>query len=78
MKPLFVPAELHPIIKWEMIRKARDQDLSASDYAAMPDYPMLETHKLIFAEYRQKLRDIPDQGEDPDAVLWPSKPDFLK
>ncbi|MCF5034621.1 hypothetical protein GIW76_08325, partial [Pseudomonas lactis] len=26
----------------------------------------------------QKLRDIPDQGEDPDAVLWPSKPDFLK
>lgn len=78
MKPLFVPAELHPIIKWEMIRKARDQDLSASDYAAMPDYPMLETNKLIFAEYRQKLRDIPDQGEDPDAVLWPSKPDFLK
>ncbi|WP_213687826.1 phage tail assembly chaperone, partial [Escherichia coli] len=49
-----------------------------SDYAAMPDYPMLESHKLIFAEYRQKLRDIPDQGEDPDAVLWPSKPDFLK
>ncbi|WP_347170451.1 tail fiber assembly protein [Pseudomonas salmasensis] len=78
MKPLFVPAELHPIIKWEMIRKARDQDLSASDYAAMPDYPMLESHKFIFAEYRQKLRDIPDQGEDPDAVLWPSKPDFLK
>ncbi|WP_073522761.1 tail fiber assembly protein [Pseudomonas fluorescens] len=78
MKPLFVPAELHPIIKWEMIRKARDQDLSASDYAAMPDYPMLETNKLIFAEYRQKLRDIPDQGEDPDVVLWPSKPDFLK
>ncbi|WP_413469379.1 hypothetical protein [Pseudomonas lactis] len=24
------------------------------------------------------MRDIPDQGEDPDAVLWPSKPDFLK
>ncbi|AKA84889.1 hypothetical protein VO64_4343 [Pseudomonas synxantha] len=44
----------------------------------MPDYPMLDSHKLIFAEYRQKLRDIPDQGDDPDTVLWPSKPDFLK
>ncbi|MBA1295353.1 hypothetical protein G7025_18500 [Pseudomonas lurida] len=78
MKPLFIPSELHPIIKWEMIRKARDQDLAASDYAAMPDYPMLDSHKAIFAEYRQSLRDIPDQGEDPDTVLWPTKPDFLK
>lgn len=78
MKPVFVPAELHPLIKWQVIRSARDQDLSASDYAAMSDYPMLEANKAVFAAYRQGLRDIPDQGSDPDAVTWPEKPAFLK
>ncbi|OXS23479.1 tail fiber assembly protein [Pseudomonas rhodesiae] len=78
MKPIFVPAELHPLIKWQVIRSARDQDLAASDYAAMPDYPMAESNKAAFLAYRQGLRDIPDQGSDPDAVEWPSKPSFLK
>ena len=78
MKPIFVPAELHSLIKWQVIRSARDRDLSASDYAAMPDYPMLEKNKAAFMAYRQGLRDIPDQGSDPDAVVWPPKPDFLK
>ncbi|KTC31519.1 hypothetical protein AO265_41375 [Pseudomonas sp. ABAC61] len=78
MKPTFVPAELHPIIKWEMIRKARDEDLAASDYAAMPDYPMGEANRPAFAAYRQGLRDIPEQGSDPDVVAWPAKPEFLK
>ena len=78
MKPLFIPSELHPIIKWEMIRKARDQDLAASDYAAMPDYPMADKDRPAFVTYRQGLRDIPDQGADPDAVAWPQKPAFLK
>ncbi|WLH69611.1 tail fiber assembly protein [Pseudomonas sp. FP2309] len=78
MKPIFVPAELHPLIKWQVIRSARDQDLATSDYAAMPDYPMLDESKVAFLAYRQGLRDIPDQGSDPDAVVWPSKPSFLK
>lgn len=78
MKPIFVPAELHPLIKWQVIRTARNQDLSASDYAAMPDYPMEESDKSVFLAYRQGLRDIPDQGSDPDAVVWPPVPAFLK
>lgn len=78
MKPIFVPAELHLLIKWQVIRSARDKDLSASDYAAMPDYPMLDKNKAAFVVYRQGLRDIPDQGADPDAVIWPEKPSFLK
>jgi hypothetical protein len=78
MKPIFVPAELHPLIKCQVIRSARDQDLSNSDYAAMPDYPMLDENNAAFVAYRQGLRDIPDQGSDPDGVIWPEKPAFLK
>ena len=78
MKPEFALAEIHPLIKWTLIRKARDADLAASDYAAMPDYPMLDKDRPVFMAYRQGLRDIPDQGSDPDAVVWPPKPAFLK
>lgn len=78
MKPEFVPAELHPLIKWKLVRASRDADLAASDYAAMPDYPMPEKDRPAFTAYRQGLRDIPDQDADPDAVVWPEKPSFLK
>ncbi|MGB3127635.1 MAG: tail fiber assembly protein [Pseudomonas sp.] len=78
MKPEFVLPELHPLIKWKLIRGARDADLIASDYAAMPDYPMTDTDRPAFVAYRKGLRDIPDQGADPDAVVWPNKPTFLK
>ena len=44
----------------------------------MPDYPMLDENNAAFVAYRQGLRDIPDQGSDPDGVIWPEKPAFLK
>ncbi|CAM3097790.1 Phage tail assembly chaperone protein [Pseudomonas gessardii] len=78
MKPIFALAELHPLIKWAEIRASRDADLAASDYAAMPDYPMADKDRPVFVAYRKALRDIPDQGADPDTVIWPEKPAFLK
>ncbi len=78
MKPVFASAELHPLIKWKEIRASRDADLAASDYAAMPDYPMTDKDRPVFVAYRKALRDIPDQGANPDAVIWPEKPAFLK
>lgn len=77
MKPSFYP-DLHPAIKWDGIRKARTADLAACDYAVMPDYPLSEADRAAVAAYRQALRDIPDQGDDPDSVQWPEKPAFLK
>ena len=78
MKPEFVLPDIHPLIKWKLIRAARDADLLASDYAAMPDYPMADKDRPAFVTYRQGLRDIPDQGANPYAVAWPQKPAFLK
>ncbi|HCF9853780.1 hypothetical protein FA541_27805 [Pseudomonas aeruginosa] len=77
MKPVFYP-EIHPLIKWQEIRQARNADLAACDYAVMPDYPLSDAERAAVAAYRQALRDIPDQGDDPDSVQWPEKPAFLK
>lgn len=77
MKPSFYPG-IHPLIKWQDIRNARNADLAACDYAVMPDYPLSDADRAAVAAYRQALRDIPDQGNDPDAVEWPEKPAFLK
>ncbi|MCX2515789.1 tail fiber assembly protein [Pseudomonas aeruginosa] len=78
MKPIFIDPYLHPDLKWEQIRKNRNADLAACDYAVMPDYPIEEAQRAELAAYRQALRDIPDQGSNPDAVEWPQKPAFLK
>lgn len=77
MKPTF-DKDLHPLVKWIGIRQARNADLAACDYAVMPDYPLSDAERAAVAAYRQALRDIPDQGNDPDAVEWPEKPAFLK
>ncbi|SEI12651.1 tail fiber assembly protein [Pseudomonas asplenii] len=78
MKPIFQTPSLHPIIKWELIREARDTDLAASDYALMADYPLTDGERTALTAYRQSLRDIPDQGDNPDNIVWPEKPAFLK
>lgn len=69
---------LHPLIKWAELRKSRNAALAACDFAIMPDYPLSDADRVAVAAYRQALRDIPDQGADPDAVEWPEKPAFLK
>lgn len=78
MKPTFLDPYLHPDLKWEHIRKNRNADLAASDYAVMPDYPLEDAQRAEVATYRQALRDLPDQGDHPDDIEWPNKPAFLK
>lgn len=77
MKPIFYP-DSHPLVKWAAIRQARDADLAASDYAVMPDSPLSTADLDAVKAYRQALRDLPEQGADPDGVVWPDKPACLK
>lgn len=49
-------------------RAQRDKLLAESDYMAMPDYP---NPPQGLSEYRQKLRDIPEQSGFPFSVKWP-------
>lgn len=53
-------------------REKRNQLLVASDWTQLPDVP--ESSKIRWASYRQQLRDIPQQENFPDSIIWPSQP----
>jgi len=53
-------------------RYNRDQLLQESDWTQLPDVP--ESTKSKWAAYRQLLRDIPQQENFPDNIIWPQKP----
>lgn len=75
VSPLAIPMAS---VEWAAVRARRDQLLRNTDFTQLLDYPVTDVHRAEVATYRKALRDIPDQGSDPDAVVWPPKPDFLK
>jgi hypothetical protein len=56
---------------WSDLRYKRNQLLTASDWTQLPD---TRVSKDTWAEYRQKLRDLPDGLTDPIQVTWPVPP----
>lgn len=53
------------------LRESRNKRLRNSDWTQIPDAPV---DKAAWAEYRQKLRDLPQNTTDPTNVTWPEKP----
>jgi hypothetical protein len=58
----------------ERMRISRDKLLQDSDWTQMPDAPLTEAQKTEWQTYRQQLRDLPANTEDPRNVTWPTKP----
>jgi len=60
-------------ITWEQVRTTRDQALSDSDWRAGKDVTLPNAWK----EYRQALRDLPQDHADANAACdaWPVMPD---
>jgi hypothetical protein len=56
------------------IRKERNKLLKDSDYIMVSDAPVDETQKQEWTTYRQALRDIPQDYDSPDEVVYPTKP----
>lgn len=57
------------------IRAQRNSLLTLCDWTQLPDAPLTAEQKQEWAEYRQALRDVPEQTGFPDAVIWPSTPE---
>ena len=55
------------------IRKERDALLYATDKYIIDDYPISSEEKAKVLEYRQELRDLPEQEGLPYNVVWPTK-----
>lgn len=73
--PLAVPTRE---IEWAAIRTRRDQLLRLTDFTQLPDYPATDAQRAQVKAYRQALRDIPEQIEDPSKLVWPVLPTFVK
>jgi hypothetical protein len=58
-------------IAWRELRAKRTQLLLESDWTQIPDTPV---NTESWAEYRQKLRDLPSNTENPLIVEWPTPP----
>lgn len=57
------------------VRAQRNSLLTLCDWTQLPDAPLTTEQKQEWAEYRQALRDIPEQAGFPDAVVWPTMPE---
>ena len=57
------------------LRKERDALLIKTDKYALPDWPHASLAKQTeWIEYRQALRDLPGNTEDPANPVWPTVP----
>jgi hypothetical protein len=54
------------------IREKRNQLLTASDWTQTVDAPV---DQVAWQDYRQALRDIPQQAGFPTDTTWPTKPE---
>lgn len=54
------------------IKHWRNIELSSCDWTQLPDVD--PTNKWDWAVYRQKLRDLPQQGADPKLWVFPVPP----
>ncbi|KJG11824.1 hypothetical protein UB40_03050 [Photobacterium kishitanii] len=60
--------------QWSETRKARDQLMIKTDWTQTNDAPLTSEKKAEFTAYRQALRDIPQTYDNPDDIVWPTKP----
>jgi len=54
------------------VREWRNRQLTASDWTQLADVSL--TNKAAWVTYRQELRDITDQGDDPKLWVFPVPP----
>lgn len=64
------------IFEWKMVRETRNKLLEESDLWVMVDRWVKYSSELQteISNYRQLLRDLPENTPDPFNVEWPSKP----
>jgi hypothetical protein len=55
-------------------RQVRNDLLRMSDWTQLPDSPLTSEKKSEWATYRQALRDLDVNGDDPTQPDWPTPP----
>ncbi len=69
----FIKTFENPAPTWDTVRQKRDELIKSSDWIFLPDVTL--KNKESWLTYRQALRDLPQNFEDPSEVIWPQKPE---
>ena len=64
----------HIARSWAGIRHERNELLAATDYIVIKATETGTSIPTEWAEYRQALRDLPDNNSDYTNITWPTKP----
>ena len=57
--------------EWAAVRNMRGWKLASTDWTQLADSP---ADDLVWAAYRQDLRDLPQTQTDPFNIVWPEPP----
>lgn len=60
--------------KYELMRYERNKRLQFCDWTDLPNTPLTPEKKTEWLNYRQELRDLPENIVDIDNINWPSSP----
>ena len=58
----------------ERARRLRDELLAGCDYIVAISYERGEPVPQPWVDYRQALRDVPQQAGFPETIVWPERP----
>jgi len=67
-------AKLEEVNLMAAVRSYRNYLISQCDWTQIPDAPLTVEQKTAWQEYRQALRDIPQNYATAAAVVWPTPP----
>jgi len=62
------------VIPYEELRKWRNMKLNECDWTVGNDSPLSPEKVEEWRTYRQALRDLPNNTEDPENPTWPTPP----
>lgn len=60
--------------KFKRLRHERNRKLLECDWTQLPNAALSGALKYEWETYRQTLRDLPRNTEDPDNIVWPTPP----
>lgn len=72
--PLDLNSTYFPPKTWDEIRFIRNQLLSSCDWTQLIDSVLTQEERVAWLNYRQALRNVPQDFETPDDVVFPEKP----
>ena len=61
-------------VQWEFARTKRNRLLQESDWTCVTDSQLSEADQASWQTYRQALRDVPQNENDPETITWPDAP----